>query len=110
MRPPRPWPSWRRARARSIAARSSSSPAGMPSTMVVSPGPWDSPGVTMRSGTGGTLDPRRARAFAPTELHPGLQHGHDLRDLLTGARDRGLPLARLELGDRAGAAVVGPAQ
>src|SRR5689334_4602798 len=51
MRPPRPWPSWRRARSRSTDSRSSSSPAGRPSTIVVRPGPWDSPAVTMRSGT-----------------------------------------------------------
>ena len=46
IRPPRPWPSWRRAMSRSSASRSSSRPAGMPSTIVVSPGPWDSPAVT----------------------------------------------------------------
>jgi hypothetical protein len=38
IRPPRPWPSWRRAMSRSSASRSSSSPAGMPSTIATSPG------------------------------------------------------------------------
>src|SRR5690242_19122260 len=60
MRPPRPWPSWRRAMSASIASWSSASPAGRPSTMQVSPGPWDSPAVTTRSGTRGTLRPPRA--------------------------------------------------
>ena len=52
---PRPWPSWRRAMSRSISSRSSSSPAGSPSTMQVRPGPWDSPAVMTRSGTAGIL-------------------------------------------------------
>ena len=45
MRPPRPWPSWRRAMSASIASRSSSRPAGRPSTTQVRPGPCDSPAV-----------------------------------------------------------------
>ena len=45
IRPPRPWPSWRRAMSRSSASRSSSSPAGRPSTIATSPGPCDSPAV-----------------------------------------------------------------
>ena len=45
MRPPRPWPSWRRARSRSSASRSSWRPAGSPSTMQVESGPCDSPAV-----------------------------------------------------------------
>src|SRR4051812_15604749 len=48
MRPPRPWPSCRRARSRSMSSELSSSPAGMPSTIAVSPGPCDSPEVTKR--------------------------------------------------------------
>src|SRR3954447_16633190 len=48
MRPPRPWPSCRRARSRSMSAGLSSSPAGSPSTIAVSPGPCDSPAVTKR--------------------------------------------------------------
>src|SRR5689334_9189071 len=48
MRPPRPWPSWRRAMSRLTASRSSSRPAGRPSTTQVRPGPWDSPAVTTR--------------------------------------------------------------
>src|SRR5215210_1175798 len=51
MRPPRPWPSWRRAMSALIASGSSSRPAGSPSTMHVSPGPCDSPAVIRRSGT-----------------------------------------------------------
>ena len=43
-----PWPSWRRARSASMSSGASSSPAGSPSTMAVSPGPWDSPAVTNR--------------------------------------------------------------
>ena len=58
MRPPRPWPSWRRDMSRSIAVRSSSRPAGRPSTMQVRPGPWDSPAVTTRSGTPSILNRR----------------------------------------------------
>ena len=56
IRPPRPWPSWRRAMSRSIGSRSSSSPAGRPSTIQVRPGPWDSPAVTTRSGTQGSYE------------------------------------------------------
>src|SRR5215211_4681211 len=48
MRPPRPWPSWRRARSASMSSGRSSRPAGSPSTIAVSPGPWDSPVVTNR--------------------------------------------------------------
>src|SRR3954468_4246588 len=48
MRPPRPCPSWRRAMSASSASRSSSSPAGMPSTIATSPGPCDSPAVVNR--------------------------------------------------------------
>src|SRR2546423_1377630 len=49
MRPPRPWPSWRRARSRSMSSGRSSRPAGSPSTTAVSPGPCDSPAVVKRS-------------------------------------------------------------
>src|SRR5688500_2584456 len=49
MRPPRPWPSWRRAISRSIRSRSSSRPAGRPSTIATSPGPCDSPAVVKRN-------------------------------------------------------------
>src|ERR1700754_196346 len=49
MRPPRPWPSWRRAMSRSSASRSSWSPAGIPSTIATSPGPCDSPAVVKRN-------------------------------------------------------------
>src|SRR5215210_2757091 len=48
MRPPRPWPSWRRARSTSMSSGVNSRPAGTPSTIAVSPGPWDSPAVTNR--------------------------------------------------------------
>src|SRR4051812_38161324 len=52
MRPPRPCPSWRRARSRSRSSGESSSPAGRPSTTAVRPGPWDSPAVVKRSAIG----------------------------------------------------------
>src|SRR3954451_19625748 len=55
MRPPRPWPSWRRAMSALIACGWSSSPAGRPSTMQVSPGPCDSPAVIRRSDTPASL-------------------------------------------------------
>src|SRR5215217_3449025 len=48
MRPPRPCPSWRRARSRSMSSGRSCRPAGSPSTIAVRPGPWDSPAVTKR--------------------------------------------------------------
>src|SRR5215210_7953499 len=48
MRPPRPWPSWRRARSTSMSSGVNSRPAGTPSTIAVSPGPWDFPAVTNR--------------------------------------------------------------
>src|SRR6185295_12798150 len=50
IRPPRPCPSWRRARSRSRSSRFSGSPAGRPSTIAVRPGPWDSPLVVKRIG------------------------------------------------------------
>ncbi len=47
---PRPYPPWRRRRWGSMSRRTSSgSPAGRPSTMTVSWGPWDSPAVRKRS-------------------------------------------------------------
>ena len=49
IRPPRPWPSWRRAMSRLSVSSSSSRPAGRPSTMQVRPGPCDSPAVMRRS-------------------------------------------------------------
>src|SRR3954447_24805758 len=49
IRPPRPWPSWRRARSRSMSSGASSRPAGRPSTTAVRPGPCDSPAVVKRS-------------------------------------------------------------
>src|SRR4051794_19228695 len=55
MRPPRPWPSWRRAMSPLIASAVSSSPAGRPSTMQVRPGPCDSPAVMRRSSTAPSL-------------------------------------------------------
>ena len=64
MRPPRPWPSWRRAMSPLTASRSSSSPAGSPSTIVVRPGPWLSPAVMTRSDTPGSLRSSRARRRA----------------------------------------------
>ena len=109
MRPPRPWPSWRRAMSRSIASRSSSSPAGRPSTMVVSPGPWDSPAVTMRSGTAGILDARRARACAGGATSRAGAPPRPARP--AGRRARRWPSTRAGRAWRpCRAAVVGPAQ
>src|SRR4051794_9526196 len=54
MRPPRPWPSWRRARSRSMSSGRSSRPAGRPSSTAVRPGPCDSPAVVKRSATAPT--------------------------------------------------------
>src|SRR3954447_1324887 len=59
MRPPRPWPSWRRAMSALMASGSSSSPAGRTSTMQVRPGPGDSPAVIRRSDTPRSLGGRR---------------------------------------------------
>src|SRR5580704_79888 len=49
MRPPRPCPSWRRARSALRSSARSSKPACSPSTIAVRPGPWDSPAVTRRT-------------------------------------------------------------
>ena len=49
IRPPRPWPSWRRARSASMSSGATSRPAGRPSTTATRPGPWDSPAVVKRS-------------------------------------------------------------
>src|SRR5829696_2322703 len=48
MRPPRPWPSWRRARSWSMSSGARRSPAGSPSRRAIRPGPWDSPAVVKR--------------------------------------------------------------
>src|SRR5688572_25270359 len=61
MRPPRPWPSWRRAMSRLIASRSRANPAGRPSTTQVRPGPWLSPAVTRRRDTPDRVRRRRGR-------------------------------------------------
>src|SRR3954454_24863127 len=49
IRPPRPCPSWRRARSRLMSSGVSSRPAGRPSSTAVRPGPCDSPAVVKRS-------------------------------------------------------------
>ena len=51
IRPPRPWPSWRRGHVAVDRLLVSSRPAGSPSTIVVRPGPCDSPAVTTFNGT-----------------------------------------------------------
>src|SRR3954470_13707767 len=66
IRPPRPCPSWRRARSRLMSSGVSSSPAGRPSSTAVRPGPCDSPAVVKRS------------AIAPLSL-PALDRGLALR-------------------------------
>src|SRR5881227_211016 len=63
MRPPRPCPSCRRARSRSMSSGESSSPAGRPSSTAVRPGPCDSPAVVKRS------------AIAPLSLPAPLRRG-----------------------------------
>ena len=55
MRPPRPWPSWRRAMSRLISSAVRRRPAGSPSSTQVSPGPCDSPAVISRSSTAPSL-------------------------------------------------------
>src|SRR5215212_861919 len=85
IRPPRPWPSWRRAMSSLTASRSSSSPAGRPSTIVVRPGPWLSPAVMTRSDTRGSL--LRLPAWSPTLRLP--QPGGQVRD----GRAQGVPAA-----------------
>src|SRR5512132_956552 len=81
MRPPRPWPSWRRAMSALMASESSSSPAGRPSTMQVRPGPWDSPAVIRRTDTPRSLGGRRVR--------PGARCGLRLEVGPRGARGLG---------------------
>src|SRR4051812_3231555 len=83
MRPPRPWPSWRRAMSRSIASRSSTRPAGRPSTTQVRPGPCDSPAVMSFSAIG-----RRSVWMASGSLGAGGLPGPD-RQPGQGARDVG---------------------
>ena len=53
----RPYPCWRRSRSRSIASRSSTSPAGRPVTIATSAGPCDSPAVVSARVTSGRLVP-----------------------------------------------------
>src|SRR3954453_20595076 len=72
MRPPRPWPSWRRARSRSMSSGRSSRPAGSPSTTAVSPGPCDSPAVVKRSA----IAPQPYRRSAQALVRLLLLDGH----------------------------------
>ena len=94
MRPPRPCPSWRRAMSRSIASRSSSRPAGRPSTTATRPGPWDSPAVVKRSCTQPAYWPRSEQrhdadqARAEREVR-GERHRRTARPLPPGERRRG---------------------
>ncbi len=46
IRPPRPYPNWRRESSASISAMVTGTPAGTPDTMVTRALPWDSPAVT----------------------------------------------------------------
>ena len=74
IRPPRPWPSWRRAMSRSSASRSSSSPAGRPSTIATSPGPCDSPAVVKLKSTARLVSGLRltaARRGQAPDARPG---------------------------------------
>src|SRR4051812_6171506 len=105
MRPPRPWPSWRRAMSALIASRSSSSPAGRPSTMLVSPGPCDSPAVIRRSDTPGSLGAHGWAARRPLCLRLEVSLG-DLGRL----GDHGLERLTGQLLELAGPLVVAVAQ
>src|SRR4051794_39019341 len=103
MRPPRPWPSWRRCMSRPIASRSSASPAGRPSTMHVRPGPWDSPAVM-----------RRRDAMRPDTLLAGDWSAPGRAGEARRVRRAQARAARVRRGDRAagvagheGAALVG---
>src|SRR4051794_5579190 len=87
---------------RSISARSSSSPAGRPSTTHVSPGPWDSPAVITRSVTARIL---RGSGSALGGEAPGGGHGGARR-----AGDGRLPRLAAELVHRARPAVVAVAE
>src|SRR3954453_1778030 len=97
IRPPRPWPSWRRARSASMSSGRRSSPAGNPSTMAVSPGPWDSPAVTNRKDMAPTPYKRGCgRQVGGGTAASGLAEG-DVRRAGPGLRIRG---ARVERVDR----------
>src|SRR4051794_2126906 len=99
IRPPRPWPSWRRARSRSRSSGVSSSPAGRPSTIAVSPGPWDSPAVVKRSAIG----PQpywRGRALLRGVLRDRREVEQARQHLLAGVADRGAARVLAELGAR----------
>src|SRR3954447_15783637 len=91
MRPPRPWPSWRRAMSRSIASRSRRRPAGSPSTTQVRPGPWDSPAVmtrnTGRKGSGRPVRP--GTTTGPASAGPVIAGRAAVRLEADGARDAG---------------------
>src|SRR5438045_1584661 len=109
MRPPRPWPSWRRAMSALRSCGVTSRPAGSPSTMHVRPGPCDSPAVMRRRpmapGEYGAVlrqqapraqgDPRRAEQ---QQQPPGGEGGGDLAMRGARADARAQPLVdRVEL-------------
>src|SRR6185369_10107694 len=89
MRPPRPYPCWRRAISRLMRSRSRRTPAGMPVTMTVSCGPCDSPALTKRKRDMGAILSRGARVPAAV-LDLGAQRGDGIglhpRDALRGER------------------------
>ena len=72
-RAPLPYPRWRRASWASICAAASGSPAGHPSTMALSAGPWDSPAVKNRMGPP-KLEDTTQRAWPSTEPGEGRRH------------------------------------
>src|SRR3954454_15760588 len=92
MRPPRPWPSWRRARSRSMSSGRSSRPAGRPSTTAGRPRPRDSPAVVKRS------------AIPP----PPYRRSAELLLLESDARPRGEGLGKDVLGGLGGGADARP--
>src|SRR5215210_4518942 len=94
MRPPRPWPSWRRARSRSMSSGRSSRPAGRPSTTAVRPGPCDSPAVVKRSAIP-PLPYWRVAGLLLLEGHAGpTRERGGKQGLGGGGRARGLAVLR----------------
>src|SRR5687768_5412535 len=100
MRPPRPWPSWRRARSESMSSGRSSSPAGRPSRTAVRPGPCDSPAVVKRSAIGAVPYWRFSALFGLASDARAVQQTRQERvvTVLNGARRLGLGVGGVALG------------
>src|SRR4051812_29058569 len=110
MRPPRPWPSWRRARSRLRSSGSSSSPAGRPSSTAVRPGPCDSPAVVKRSAMAPLSLPALGRSLALRgergELEELAERVHGLLAVRLAAGGHGRRARRLGLALRSRGALV----